>query len=89
MPNAKRLVWVVAVLAWPAWVVGQPSTAVGRGGSDALLPAGITRSDVHIDGQLAYLSTDAEGVRVVHMVGDFGLTAGGRRLSRRRRPLRG
>ncbi len=81
MPNAKRLVWVVAMLAWPAWAVGQPSTAVGEDGSNALLPAGIALSDVHIDGQLAYLSTDAEGVRVIHMVGDFALTAGDRRVS--------
>ncbi len=71
----------------------QPLVPLNDEVSSPLLPTGIIRQDVHVSGQLAYLwksesgseagseaGTEA-GEQVAHVVGDFELVVGGRRLS--------
>lgn len=45
-----------------------------------LLPAGISRDNVEMFGELVYLWTETDGSNVIHFVGDFELQMGQRRL---------
>ncbi|MCH7526741.1 MAG: LPS assembly protein LptD [Planctomycetes bacterium] len=80
MPIAKRIAWGVLVGACPALVVGQPLVPLADEVSKPLLPTGILRHDVHIQGQLAYLFQTDAGEHVIHVAGDFEMKMGGRTL---------
>ena len=80
MPIAKRIAWGVLVGACPALVVAQPLVPLADEVSKPLLPTGILRHDVHIEGQLAYLFQTDAGEHVIHIAGDFEMKVGGRAL---------
>lgn len=74
---------MVVALAGAALVHAQSLVPLGDEVSDPLLPAGVSRDDVEMFGELVNLWTDDAGANVAHFVGDFELQLGRRRLRAR------
>ncbi|UCC31041.1 MAG: LPS assembly protein LptD [Phycisphaerales bacterium] len=57
-------------------VFGQPPTPLADPVGQQLLPSGISRLPVDLNGKLVYIFKDADGVDALHFVGEFLLTVG-------------
>lgn len=58
----------------PAWA--QPPVPIADPVETPILPAGITREDVHLDAELAFCFRDADGTDAIHLVGNASLRVG-------------
>lgn len=83
MPTGNRIAWGALIAATATVGLAQPLVPLADDVSKPLLPTGILRYDVHIDGQLMYLWEAGDAQHVIHVVGDFAMTVGGRKLHAR------
>lgn len=70
-------------LFWASGAGAQPLVPLGDVVDPPLLPTGISTADVHLDGQLVSVWTEAAGEHAIHVIGDFAMTVGGRRFRAR------
>jgi len=80
---ACRFACCIVTAAVAGLAIGQMPVPLGDTSSDPLLPTSVVSDDVEISGALSSLWQGENGEQVVHMVGDFELSVGGRRLSAR------
>ncbi len=81
MPVAIRIACFLCVLGIAASATAQPLVPLEEDILSPLLPTGILPHDVTLDGRLAYLWRMADDTEVIHIIGDFQLTVGDRKLS--------
>ncbi|UCG17203.1 MAG: LPS assembly protein LptD [Phycisphaerales bacterium] len=83
MHTTRHLVWAVALLGCPGWLSAQPLVPLADSVEEPLLPPGISDQDVEMFGELVYLWTEDDGSEVIHVVGEFELHLGRRRIRAR------
>ncbi|MCP4590285.1 MAG: LPS assembly protein LptD [bacterium] len=81
-PSRRLLTGCLVLVLAPA-SLAQPLVPLTDHVEDPLLPTGIIQEDVEMFGVLVYLWSDTEGADVIHVVGDFELHLGARRLEAR------
>ncbi len=83
MHLACRFVCCVVAAAAAGPALGQTPVPLADTPSEPLLPTSVVPHDVEISGGLSSLWKGENGEQIIHMVGDFELRVGGRRLSAR------
>jgi len=80
MRTIPILVWAAVGFGWAGAVSAQAPVPLADAVEEPLLPSGISDQAVELFGSLAYLWTEEDGTEVVHLVGEFELHVGQRRL---------